>query len=157
MVKFKKSLAIVLSSSFFLTSINTNQKLYAQDIENSIYQDQLDTSFLTEEKINEFNALINEFNLSQEEQLKLLNDYKDIHSEKIEEKWGMQVIKKAAKYAVELIGAKVAEKRIADWVDYVFEYQDRIQIAMEEACIKYFNASENTAHWVAKTLMLMFF
>lgn len=141
----------------FLTSINTNQKLYAQDIENSIYQDQLDTSFLTEEKINEFNALINEFNLSQEEQLKLLNDYKDIHSEKIEEKWGMQVIKKAAKYAVELIGAKVAEKRIADWVDYVFEYQDRIQIAMEEACIKYFNASENTAHWVAKTLMLMFF
>lgn len=78
----------------FLTSINTNQKLYAQDIENSIYQDQLDTSFLTEEKINEFNTLINEFNLSQEEQLKLLNDYKDIHSEKIEEKWGMQVIKK---------------------------------------------------------------
>lgn len=157
MVKFKKSLAIVLSSSFFLTSINTNQKLYAQDIENSIYQDQLDTSFLMEEKIIEFNALINEFNLSQEEQLKLLNDYKDIHSEKIEEKWGMQVIKKAAKYAVELIGAKVAEKRIADWVDYVFEYQDRIQIAMEEACIKYFNASENTTHWVAKTLMLMFF
>ena len=157
MVKFKKSLAIILSSSFFLTSINTNQKLYAQDIENSIYQDQLDTSFLTEEKINEFNALINEFNLSQEEQLKLLNDYKDIHSEKIEEKWGMQVIKKAAKYAVELIGAKVAEKRIADWVDYVFEYQDRIQIAMEEACIKYFNVSENTADWVAKTLMLMFF
>ncbi|OTO52012.1 hypothetical protein [Enterococcus faecium] len=109
---------------------------------------------LSDDKKAEFVALVQENHLTADEQYKVLNDY--VNKPPMP-RWKLTVLKEAVKYAAKLVGAKIGEKTIADFVNYLTDFEDHIQDGLENGMVKYFHISRNTAHWAAKTVVFIFF
>lgn len=71
--------------------------------------------------------------------------------------WKITVIKEAIKYAAKLLGKKLGEKTLADFVNYLTGFEDNIQQGLENGMVKYLHVSRSTAKWVAKTVVFIFF
>jgi hypothetical protein len=58
---------------------------------------------------------------------------------------------------VKLLGAKIGAKTLADMVNYITDFESGLQSHMEKAFVKYLKVDKTTAHWVAKTIIFVFF
>src|SRR5699024_7291222 len=113
-------------------------------------------NMLSDNKKQEFNSLIKEFQLTENQQLQVLLD-KEIAKNSPTPKWKLAIIKKAIKYAARILGTKLSEKGLADIIDYLTDFEDDLQTGFENAFVKYLHVSRTAAHWAAKTIMFIFF
>ncbi|RMC41975.1 MULTISPECIES: hypothetical protein [unclassified Lactobacillus] len=111
---------------------------------------------LTPEKKYEFQELVSANLYTSSEQHKFLQDKVD-QDNQISLRWEVGVIKEAVKYAVKLVGAKLGEKSLADFVDYLTGFEGNIQEGIEKGLIKYLHVNKNVAYWAAKTVVFIFF
>lgn len=109
---------------------------------------------LSDEKKAEFAALVQENQLTADEQYQVLKDYVN---KPLMPRWKLTVLKEAVKYAAKIVGAKIGEKTITDFVNYLTDFEDHIQDGLENGMVKYFHISRDTAHWAAKTVVFIFF
>lgn len=122
---------------------------------------QLDLSFLSQDKVEEFNLLSEIYNFTEEEKSSLLDMYKNNQSDILERgikgKITKETAKKIAHWIEAYIGDNLASKTINDFVDYITGYQDNIENAIYNGCVRYFGMSDWWAEQVAKTVMFVFF
>ncbi|EMF0060829.1 hypothetical protein PFZ79_002686 [Enterococcus hirae] len=71
--------------------------------------------------------------------------------------WKVTLLKEAVKYAAKLLKRKIGEKTLADFVNYLTGFEDNIQQGLENGMVKFFHINRNTARWVAKTVVFIFF
>ncbi len=117
-------------------------------------------SMLTNDKKVEFTNLLKQHDFTWNEKIQLLQSHMQANenSEVITQKnWKITLLKKAIKYAARLIGAKLGEKKLTDFVNYLTGFEDNIQQGLENGMVKFFHVNRNTARWVAKTVVFIFF
>lgn len=134
-------------------TITNTQSIQGSDNDkefNSLY------SRLSLEKKTEFQDLVNSGLFSNDEQHQILQD-KIIQDNQISLRWKVSVIKSAAKYALKLVGSKLGEKSLADFIDYLTGFEGNIQKGIEKGLIKYAHVNKDVAYWAAKTVVFIFF
>ena len=109
---------------------------------------------LSDEKKAEFITLVQENHLTADEQYQVLKDY--VNKPPMA-RWKLAVLREAVKYAAKIVGAKIGEKTIADFVNYLTDFEDHIQDGLENGMVKYFHVNRSVAHWAAKTVVFIFF
>ena len=154
----KKIIALLTVSVVSMGAISPTFQTFADTVPATTIS--TDENFLTlyntlsDDKKAEFVAVVQENHLTVDEQYKVLNDY--VNKSPMP-RWKLTVLKEAVKYAAKLVGAKIGEKTIADFVNYLTNFEDHIQAGLENGMVKYFHISSNTAHWTAKTVVFIFF
>ncbi|CAK1250505.1 hypothetical protein [Fructobacillus fructosus] len=108
---------------------------------NDLYQ-QLDES-----DKEEFNQIINSLNLSEEEQIDLLQQR--IENDVPSFRWKTAIIKAAAR----ILAAKLGEKSVADWTDFLFDWEDNFEGGIRYALIHYGNFNSTAAYWTARSIV----
>ena len=147
-----------------------NYELNANDYEDEIEQTNinnktvnLDKYNLPKEKKEEFYSLVNEFNLSTEQQIKLLDDYSALNfrinsdKEYTQDKLELSTIEKASRYIVKMVNQNIDKNQIKNWINYVFKYQNNLQNSIEDASIKYFNIIQDNQDLVLKSVIFVIF
>jgi len=127
-------------SKFSHTSLSPKVKL-------SAFYRELDST-----KKAEFEYIVEGLNLSESEQLQLLKD-RSVEQSTVTPRWKTAIIKKAAA----LIAAKVGSKTVADITNFLFSWEDDLQMGIEKALIKYGHFNKTVAHWTAKSIMFILF
>lgn len=56
-----------------------------------------------------------------------------------------------------MFGVKMAEKSFADFTDYLFEWQGKVQDGIESFLINSWGWNKTASHWSAKTIMFVAF
>lgn len=113
-------------------------------------------SELTPEKKSEFQKLIDSEKLTNEQQYQILQDTYTVNHQ-ASPRWKVAVLKQAIKYAAKLVGTKLSEKGLADFVNYLTGFEDNIQSGLENGLVKYCHVNRTVAKWAAKTVVFIFF
>lgn len=145
---------IVPTTSALADTVNkTNNTIATTNDKKSftvLYQD------LAFEKKIEFAELVKSENLSSTTQYQLLLDRYNI-SREATPRWKTAVLKKAVKYAANLLKVKIGGKSLTSIVNYLTGFEGNIQKGMENGLVKYLHVNRTAAKWAAKTVMFIFF
>ncbi len=156
---------IALSLSILMSAQSLPTIAFASDNLNntSVYTIAEESTLLSPEKEEQLMEIANEFNLSTQEIKELRYLYNE-HSTTIIPRGRIGIILKIVKAAKPIIikackmfGVKMAEKSLADFSDFLFEWQGDLQDGIENFLINYWNWNETAAHWTAKSIMFVVF
>jgi hypothetical protein len=161
------SLFLALTTVFGLTvpasaaGKMTNSINAKEDLDASLTYD---SELLSPEKEKQLMEISKEFNLSTQDIKDLRNLYHNEHSTTIMPLGKIGAVTKIVKVAKPIIikackmfGVKMAEKSLADFTDFLFEWQGNLQDGIENFLITRWNWNETAAHWTAKTIMFIVF
>lgn len=161
----KKVLSTILAVSLLAQPLAGNV-VYAAEIqhnENSSYENSFEYyEELPLKKQIELDNIAKEFNMSPED----IKDIKDLYfKNKMYKERGkvgavlkiIKVAKATLTKAAKMFGMKMAEKELADFADYLFEWQGDLQDGIENFLVYNWGWSRDAAHWAAKTIMFIAF
>lgn len=169
MKKISKKIALSSASAVFLLSTispaviafadsTTLSEKTNNDLDNKIQEKEFNSLYdaLSPNKKEEFNSLIQFSELTLQEKIEILN-YKFQSDSQPTARWKVALVRKALQYGGKLIGAKLGEKTISDMINYITNYQGKVETAISNAFVKYVHLNRGVANWVAKTVVFIVF
>ncbi|KAF0392063.1 MULTISPECIES: hypothetical protein [Lactobacillaceae] len=147
--------SVVVPSAVALADTTNQTSVTVKNNNNSKSFDEL-YSNLSSEKKKEFQEIVQTQGLNHSQQYQILQD-RETQSNEPTTRWKLSVLKKAVKYAAQLVGTKIKEKTLTEFVNYLTDFEDDMQTGLENGMVKYFHVNRTTAKWVAKTVMFVIF
>lgn len=110
---------------------------------------------LTDAQKQDFADISQGLNLSYTDQADLLNQYAANRPStgRFQLQWKTTLIKAAAK----LLAAKLGEKSIADFTDFLFGWEGSLQNGIQYYLIHYAHWNSTAAYWTAKSIVFILF
>lgn len=164
-IKYNKKIFLAIMAMLFTVQASipayamTNNKKVVNKTEKeiSLYK------ILPKYKEYDLDELKRDIDLSKEEENFLKNQYLKTHNQTAI-RWKVSAIKKVIKVAKPILkkaakkfGMKIGEKSIADFTDYLFDWEDNIQGGIESFLVNEWGWNRTAAHWTAKTIMFVAF
>ncbi|CIW11511.1 hypothetical protein OLF72_10435 [Streptococcus pneumoniae] len=140
----------ILGSTIPAVTVFSDEVTITYNSENSSEKNELYNQ-LSAEKKGQFDELVSNLNLSEQEQLDLLQQYKEEHPRRAKRGIKSAIIKKVARF----LAAKVGQKSVVEITDYLFEWQDNLEAGAENYLVQY-GWDRNIAHWTIKTVSFIF-
>ncbi|ETW67312.1 hypothetical protein N577_013645 [Lacticaseibacillus rhamnosus 2166] len=75
----------------------------------------------------------------------------------VQARWKVAVIKAVFKAAAKVLGAKMGEKTLSDWVNYLTNFEGDMQDGIQSFLVTQMGWNSTAAYWTARTIVFLAF
>lgn len=113
---------------------------------------------LSPEDRNNFNILASHYGWSESEKAQILQSKEGIADDPaVQARWKISVIKAVFKAAAKVLGAKMGEKTLSDWVNYLTNFEGGMEDGIQSFLVNRMGWNSTAAYWTARTIVFLAF
>jgi len=118
---------------------------------------QLYAELSPEDKAN-FDTLASHYGWADSEKTQFLQSKAGIADDPaVQARWKVAVIKAVFKAAAKVLGAKMGEKTLSDWVNYLTNFEGDMQDGIQSFLVTQMGWNSTAAYWTARTIVFLAF